>query len=264
MDAKAKQALVFLSDFIFRNYRDASWKMVGDVSGIDIDWEKHSRLTRAQFFDDPDYPGAIYKFLIYIYEKDPNALNFVFRYIFEGKIPEDNDAKVALANLNILKGVEGKFSPLIPHSVYLNLNEFPDDFYKDLIQLINSSYEHKLYPVLPILTRKLFENLLIDILRSFYGTKEIGIFYNVKKSRFNDFSTLIENCREKLKDFEIYKDVFNEKLLNQIDKHRGRGNSSAHTLSIDIDSEEIDAIKEEVEFIVKSLFRTLKLIIKPS
>lgn len=263
MDAKAKQALVYLSDFIFRNYRDAKWSMVGDVSGIDVDWEKHPRLIRSQFFDDPDYPDAIYKFMIYIYEKDPNALNFVFRYIFGGKIPEDNDVRGALSNLNMLKGVEVNFSSLA-HVIYLNFNEFPDDFYKDLIQLINNSYEHKLYPILPILIRKLFENLLIDILRSFYGTREIGIFYNVNRSRFNDFSTLIENCRGRLKDLEIYKDVFNEKLLNQIDKHRERGNSSAHTLSVGIGQDEIDSINEEVEFIVKSLFRTLKLIIKPS
>ena len=48
---------------------------------------------------------------------------------------------------------------------------YPDIFYKKLIEEINFQYITKHSMSLSVLMRKLFENLIIDILRKKYGTQ---------------------------------------------------------------------------------------------
>jgi hypothetical protein len=77
-------------------------------------------------------------------------------------------------------------------------------FYSELIEDINKSYQSRIYDATLVLSRKLFESLLIDILRGHYGNQEIRMFFNPDRAMYHPFSVLIENLEENLTDFQHY------------------------------------------------------------
>ena len=53
-----------------------------------------------------------------------------------------------------------------------------------------------MYQSTTILLRKLFENLLIDLLRTKYGSQKVEFFYNTEQNRFLEFYQLIKKNKE--------------------------------------------------------------------
>ena len=58
----------------------------------------------------------------------------------------------------------------------LLIENVPDDFYRQLIDLINECYSKGIYSAVSIFSRKLLESLIVDILKKKYGTTNIDIF----------------------------------------------------------------------------------------
>ncbi len=84
--------------------------------------------------------------------------------------------------------------------------EFGDLFYDMLKKEINSGYKFGLYSGVAVLSRKLIENLLIDILRKKYPRSQKGnleLYYDKNRRRFHDFAILIENLEKRKREFEI-------------------------------------------------------------
>jgi len=263
MEARIKQALAYLSDYIFNNRYGTNWSLVVDISGYNVDWEDHPRLTRAQYFHDDDYPDAIYRFLKEVYDTDLEAFKKMVAYIFNEKLPDDPRLKNVLANLGVINIEASNFPISLTLSIpmrFIDVDTFPDDFYRDLIHLINIAYQTEIYPVVPILIRKLLENLLVDILRSHYGMRDVSIFYDVNHGSFHSFSTLIDNARQKLEDFNWCSDLFNADLLRQIDKYREQGNASAHSIVMRVRREDLEKNKDEIIQTVRQLLKTFSLI----
>ena len=106
LTGRERQALAVLSDYIVEYHYDIQWGIAIDHSGSDFDWEKHYRLTRAQSWQDPDYPTAINRSLQDIYSGDKNALRALFAHIFDGKVPEQQEVIQAFQNLGLIEGEE--------------------------------------------------------------------------------------------------------------------------------------------------------------
>lgn len=138
---------------------------------------------------------------------------------------------------------------------YLNISKFPDDFYKDIIDLINRCYHFRVIPAVFILTRKLLENLIIDILRKKYGMQNTGFFFDVDHSKFHSFNTLLQNFQRHSKDFKMINPNLNKEFFKKLNHYRERGNSSAHSLEIFVEKKVIDDEKDQLEFLVKALIR---------
>lgn len=110
---------------------------------------------------------------------------------------------------------------------YLNINNPPDDFYRDLITLINKCYLLEIYEPVQVFARKLLENLLIEILRKKYGYNKIDLYFNTKSGRFHGFSTLLKNLKDNMDDFKPYCAAINHGFLNLLKKFKVSGDSSA-------------------------------------
>jgi hypothetical protein len=64
--------------------------------------------------------------------------------------------------------------------------------------------ETRIFTSVVILSRKMIENLIIEILRKKYPQKVKGnldIYYNKNERRFHDFTMLVKNLEVKKKDF---------------------------------------------------------------
>lgn len=180
-EARRKQALASLASYIFKNMYGTNWSMAADISGYPIDWGRHNRLTRVQFFHDDDYLVAILRFITDVFDGNTQSFNIMTAFIFDEKVPDDANVRVALSTLGVIPSAGDAASFQTPLSLsipvrLIDVNAFPDDFYRDLVHLTNKAYEAGLFATVPLLVRKLLENLVVDALRLYYGMKDVTVF----------------------------------------------------------------------------------------
>jgi hypothetical protein len=263
-EARKKQALAYLATYIFKNKYGTNWSLAADISGYPIDWARHYRLTRAQFFHDDDYQAAILRFITDVYDGGGiESFKMMISFILGESIPDEPNLKTALSTLRVISVGASTFSTSLSLSIPIRLidvDTFPDDFYRDLVHLINKAYQAELNAAVPILTRKLLENLLVDALRSFYGLRDVAVFFDTVHRRFHDFGLLIDNAKARLEDFTWCKDLMNKELLAKLDEYRERGNASAHSMTVTISKGDLDRDRDETTHVIEQLFKLLSVL----
>jgi hypothetical protein len=137
---------------------------------------------------------------------------------------------------------------------FIAISEPDDNFYGPLINDINTCYKNRVYDATLILTRKLLENLLIEILRGHYGMTELSLFYIEEKGRFQPFAVLLENARDRIEQLRMY-DLDIADLLEEMDRFREEGNASAHSITVNVTEQEIDNLSEVATKLTKRFLR---------
>lgn len=133
-------------------------------------------------------------------------------------------------------------------------NKFVDDkFYADLRFEINKSHRVNHSIVTSFLIRKLLENLIIDLLRCRYGTDELSLFYDKVHGKFQGFSILVGNLRNKEKDLRPYTSSLNEKFFENLNKFKETGNSSVHSIDFLLEKKWIEDEKTNINHTVNLL-----------
>jgi Histidine kinase-, DNA gyrase B-, and HSP90-like ATPase len=134
---------------------------------------------------------------------------------------------------------------------------YPEVFYRPLEEEINQTFATNLPNATLMLTRKLVENLLYNLLeRKFHD--RIILWYDINQMRANDFATLIGSLQNNKKRFSPDEQELIDKLLSLIKPFRREANSKAHKViqyleSVgDLDSLKIPEIVElEIKLIEK-------------
>lgn len=112
--------------------------------------------------------------------------------------------------------ISGKAIPLIVAKGQLsNLIDidFNDIFYNELRDEINVAYKMRLFTSVMLLSRKLFENHIIEILRIKYPPNVSSYleFYFIKnEGRFQNFTTLLKNIEDRKGDFTVDEHIITE------------------------------------------------------
>jgi hypothetical protein len=143
-----------------------------------------------------------------------------------------------------IKGISGEIalsSELLVNTLFLEKS------YEDLKIEINSCYRIRLFAATMILVRKLFEGLIIDLLRQKYGMGEKELFFSVQDNGFHNLSVLIRNLKGKLDDFKPFGffkiDREKETFCNFLWDIKEKGNASAHSIEQTLDYTEIQDLK---------------------
>jgi hypothetical protein len=141
--------------------------------------------------------------------------------------------------------------------LYLEIENVPDDFYQQLIDLINGCYSKGIYAAVLIFCRKLLECLIVDILKKKYGTTDVTIFFDKQNRRYHSFNTLLKEFESRLSDFKVDMPSLESKFIRSISKFREKGNVNAHVLELNDEKDklELDKNKKELGYIVKVLIR---------
>lgn len=139
---------------------------------------------------------------------------------------------------------------ILASSELLITTKFDDEFYDELVFEINSAFRLRLFTATMVLVRKLFEKLIIELLRRKFGIRQIEFFYSEQDGGFLNLSALIRNLREKIDDFKPY-DFFKlerekESFLSFLWTIKEEGNASAHSLGPLLAPEEINALKPSI------------------
>jgi hypothetical protein len=136
--------------------------------------------------------------------------------------------------------------------------KFDDLFYIRLKNEINIGYKFGLYSSLVVLSRKLIENLLIEILRRKYPRNKKGnleFYYEAKRRRFHDFIALLDNLEKQKSTFGIDEPTVS-KFISLVKPFRESANSTAHSMIQACNKEEV--IKYKIPEMIALLTRLLK------
>ena len=263
-----KQYLAIACKLITDDSWDTPWEIDSQLFDLDK-YIKKGRLLSSQKYGDDDYPACVLDTFNNILKKEGEEktkafVDYILKDVLENASSEFTDKNKDIINsLNNQTDLSSIPGLQITFNKFINLSEFPDDFYRDLQSEINRAYNFGLFSVIPFLIRKFIENLIIDILRKKYTGKEIDIYNDTSNGKCHNFSTIVSNFENKLDDFKILDKNLDSKFIKRINVYREKGNSSAHSISLKLTQAEIDEIKEssdDVEYILKLLIRVLKLI----
>ena len=112
--------------------------------------------------------------------------------------------------------------------------DFSDIFYNELRDEINGAYNMGLFTSVMLLSRKLFENHIIDILRVKYPPCVAGnleLYFMTNEGRFQNFTTLLKNIEDRKSDFTVDEHVIAE-IISLIKPFRKSANLNAHSIII--------------------------------
>jgi hypothetical protein len=164
--------------------------------------------------------------------------------------PEDSEAEIEMIRKEAEKYVKifseidvigvvdfepkGLSEGLFATSEFLIVTKFSDEFYDKMVLEINNAFRVGLLTATIVLVRKLFERLIIDLLRTKYGMRQKELFYSEEDGGFHNLSRLIRELRKKLDDFKPY-DFFRlerEKgsFLNFLWNIKKEGGAGAHSI----------------------------------
>jgi hypothetical protein len=137
---------------------------------------------------------------------------------------------------------------------FLDTGEIHEEYYSRLVEDINKCYRYGINDGCLVLTRKLFENLVIDTLRAEYGGPGIDLYYNTDNGRFHGLGTLCGKLREKSSDLGHYSRQLDNGLVNRIEQFKERGNSQAHSVRVDIHDDELEGMSNEATELANILY----------
>jgi len=107
--------------------------------------------------------------------------------------------------------------------------ETTDIFLKKHIDEINKAYTKGCYTCVFVLVRKVFENLIIKILKTKYPTNR-ELYFNTRKNRNLDFSVVLENLYEKRNEFDSDRKEPIERLNQKLKFFKNDANDKVHSL----------------------------------
>lgn len=186
-------------------------------------------------------------------EWDQFILEFI-DYLNETGIIYDKSAKTIRTNVEPLVQI---FPSIRGNLIEIKFDNF---FYSNLAKEVNLAYKFGMFTSAIILSRKLIENLVIEIFRVKYKSsrsRNLNLFYDMQKRRFHDFSYLIDKLeiKNKKNDFGPNKqDV--SKFLSVVKPFRKNANSNTHSI-IEKPKQE-DVARLDIQYMVDLLVKVWK------
>jgi hypothetical protein len=140
--------------------------------------------------------------------------------------------------------------------------KFEDYFLTIISQELNGVYRNGFYNSTLLLARKLFENLLINLLVHKYPKNKGGnfnMYYDKSRNRYKDLSDLIKVLREKKQDFLDGHSTI-QRFITKIEKLADMTNPTAHKLTYNASREDVSSLGiEELLELFKKIAEAISL-----
>lgn len=249
------------AEFASSNLSENDWEVINREFGIHDKASSINRFYRSYHWSDPDMKKNTLRLLDWLQEaKGEDFMLQVMTRAYNKKGGASDNMLEEYPALTSLEGEEADLSadvPVVPsHSKeFISVENVPGTFYPQLIADINSTYCLGVYDATLVLSRKLIENLLIDILRKKYDTDRINLYYDTDTKQFENLNNLIENLENKVDEFEHYSDTFDLELISVIDEFRHTANRGAHSIELNLTESEMEDYSDKLEKVAPVLFR---------
>jgi len=150
----------------------------------------------------------------------------------------------------------------VVNSQLLVKSEFEDYFLTSISKELNGVYRAGFYNSTLLLSRKLFENLLVKLLEHKYPKNvdnNLDLYFDTSRNSYRDFSDLIKVLGDKKDDFKDgYSTV--ERFLTKIEKLTDVTNPTAHKLTYNASREDVSSLElEELLELYKKIAEVVSL-----
>lgn len=236
------------------------WKMAATEFGVHSTATNIDRFYQSWHFGDDDRQVTAADFLRTVANDDEDVALGIMRRMYTMADP-DTDPLQQYPALKILVDEDREPAEIIAPQIsihserFLDIDNVPGTFYPELVKDINRCYSLGIYDATLVLTRKLLENLLIDVLRDQYGTGGIQIYYRPNNGQFQIFSTLIENFEDNLIDFKHLSGGLDSDFIDELNAFRQNANAEAHSIETNITESEMKDYREQARHASRVLFR---------
>ncbi|MFB1064915.1 hypothetical protein [Natrinema sp. H-ect4] len=233
------------------------WVMAATEFGVNETLKDIDRFHASWNHRDNDQQANTTQFLREVAEEDEEKAVGVMKRIYT-LADTDSDTLEKYPALEILENQDpgtGVLHTAFRSEQFIDIDNVPGTFYPDLVDDINQCYSLGVNDATLVLTRKLLENLIIDILRKEYGKQEIDLYYLPDNRRFQNFSTLLSNFEKNLGDFEHLSSGLDSDFIDELDSFRQDANAEAHSIETSITEEEMDNYREQAQHSAQVLFR---------
>lgn len=135
-------------------------------------------------------------------------------------------------------------------------SDFSDSPFADLRREIEECYHAGAHTAVVVLSRKLIENLLIELLRMQYGLEtdaDRELFYDTDRKRFQPLAVLIENFENNLHDFRPFSEKIDEGTVQKLNDIRETGNAGAHSVETGMSSDELATFRGDMNEVIEDL-----------
>lgn len=264
-----KQYLAVASKIITDNSWKTDWAMLAQMFGLEEYPNNTYRLYRSQNWGDDDYPTCVLHMFNSIFGKEGEEKAKAFiSYVLQEELKSATEEfltknKFLISQLELADSSPELSNIQINFNHFIDIDDLPDGFYRDLHDEINRAYNYGLFSVIPFLMRKFFENLIIDIFKKKYGTSDINKYYDTANHRCHNFLKIVTVLKDNIHDFTHIEKNMDEEFVKLINQYRETGNSTAHSISVKFLEDDIDELlkkSSEVEYIIKLLVRVLNLV----
>ncbi|RZH67993.1 hypothetical protein [Natrinema altunense] len=149
-------------------------------------------------------------------------------------------------------------NPRDEEDLFINLNNFEDDDkYQKLVDDINSSYQYRIYDATMVLTRKLFEEMTFEILKTHFAGKDVQMFYDQENSRHYSFGDLLNNLKGGVPTLKRYSRDLDQALVEDIRDLKNEGNEGAHSIRVYFTDEEVEKWSDDATRFAEILYDVL-------
>jgi hypothetical protein len=256
------QALIgqFSRFAVENNLTQNDWEMAATEFGVHSKATNIDRFYRSWHFGDEDRQVTAARFLRSVADDDEDVALGIMRRMYTMADPDEETLQQYPA-LEVLDDDDrepaGITAPQISiHSEqFLDIDNVPGTFYPELVENINQCYSLGIYDATLVLTRKLLENLLIDILRDQYGKQKIDLYYLPGNHRFRNFSGLIDNFDKNLGDFKHLSGGLDSDFIDELNSFRQDANAEAHSIETNITESDMEEYREQARHASQVLFR---------
>lgn len=237
------------------------WKMLTSEYMVREEAENTFRFFRSWNWGDEDRSSTTLEFLRKVNKEDEETALALMKGVYDFVGSADEKELEKYPALQALEKGQSDIELQMPNTnlePYIDIDNTTDDFYDELIDNINRCYQIEVYDGTLVLTRKLLENLVIELLRQEYPKSYVRMYHIPEQQRFRNFSELLEVFEYRLKDYQSYSNGVDGELIENINQFRDSANSDAHSIVRNPSKENVDDLGEDAEYAAKVMFRILR------
>jgi predicted transcriptional regulator len=142
--------------------------------------------------------------------------------------------------------------------LFIDTDAIDHERYQELIEDINDCYRYRVYSGTMVLTRKLFEDIVFEILKTHYGGDDVQMYYHQEDDRHYSFNELLNNLKEGVQTLRRYSRELDEAFVERIRELKNAGNRGAHSIRISFTDDEMEEWSNDVTRIAEVLYDVLE------
>lgn len=143
------------------------------------------------------------------------------------------------------------------NDLFIDTDAVDDERYEELIGDINDSYRYRVHSGTMILTRKLFEDMVFEILKTHYAGDDVQMFYNQEDDCHYSFNELLNNLKDGVSTLRRYSRELDDAFVEEIRDIKNAGNRGAHSIRVDFTDDDIKESSDEATRIAEVLYDVL-------